>query len=90
MRDSIQSAFTNVNFFDTPYLEALFGGSEFPDGTPMIYEIDEIMDFQKLFLKVMGKIRSKNMFTFPVSSISMIHKNKKFEDEGLCKMGNQT
>jgi len=85
VRDSIQSAFTNVNFFDTPYLEALFGGSEFPDGTPMIYEIDEIMDFQKLFLEVMGKIRSKNMFTFPVSSISMIHKNKKFEDEDFAR-----
>lgn len=85
VRDSIQSAFTNVNFFDRPYLEALFGGSEFPDGTFMIDEIEEIMEFQKMFLEVMSDIRSKNMFTFPVSSISMIYKNHKFEDEDFAK-----
>ena len=85
VRDSIQSAFTNVNFFDMPYLEALFGGSEFPDGTPMIYELDGIMEFQKMFLEVMSDIRSKNMFTFPVSSISMIYKDHKFEDEDFAR-----
>ena len=85
VRDSIQSAFTNVNFFDMPYLEALFGGSEFPDGTPMIFELDGIMEFQKQFLEVMSEIRSKNMFTFPVSSISMIYKDHKFEDEDFAR-----
>lgn len=85
VRDSIQSAFTNVNFFDMPYLEALFGGSEFPDGTPMIFELDGIMEFQKRFLEVMSDIRSKNMFTFPVSSISMIYKDHKFEDEHFAR-----
>lgn len=85
VRDSIQSAFTNVNFFDTPYLEALFGGAVFPDGKFMIDELDGIMDFQKKFLRVMSDIRSKNMFTFPVSSISMIFKDGKFEDEEFAK-----
>lgn len=85
VRDSIQSAFTNVNFFDHPYLEALFGGSEFPDGSFMIDELEGIMDFQKIFLEVMSDIRSKNMFTFPVSSISMIYKNEKFEDEDFAR-----
>lgn len=85
VRDSIQSAFTNVNFFDTPYLVALFGGSTFPDGAFMIDELDGIMEFQKLFLTVMSEIRSKNMFTFPVSSISMIYKDHKFEDEEFAR-----
>lgn len=85
VRDSIQSAFTNVNFFDRLYLEALFGGSQFPDGTFMIDDLEEIMDFQKLFLEVMSDIRHKNMFTYPVSSISMIYKNHKFEDEEFAK-----
>ena len=85
VRDSIQSAFTNVNFFDTPYLEALFGGSQFPDGTFMIDELNEIREFQKLFLEVMSDIRSKNMFTFPVSSISLIYKDHKFADEEFAK-----
>jgi ribonucleoside-triphosphate reductase len=85
VRDSIQSAFTNVNFFDMPYLEALFGAAQFPDGTFMIDELDNIKQFQKTFLEVMSDIRSKNMFTFPVSSISMIYKNHKFEDEDFAK-----
>lgn len=85
VRDSIQSAFTNVNFFDHAYLDALFGGSEFPDGTFMIDELDGIMEFQKIFLEVMSDIRSKNMFTFPVSSISMIYKNSRFEDEDFAR-----
>lgn len=85
VRDSIQSAFTNVNFFDRLYLEALFGGSQFPDGSFMIDDLEEIMDFQKLFLEVMSDIRHKNMFTYPVSSISMIYKNHKFEDEEFAK-----
>lgn len=85
VRDSIQSAFTNVNFFDTPYLEALFGGAVFPDGSFMIDELKEIKEFQKTFLEVMSDIRSKNMFTFPVSSISLIYKNHKFEDEEFAK-----
>ena len=85
VRDSIQSAFTNVNFFDRPYLVALFGGTLFPDGTPMVDKLEEIMDFQKLFLKEMSRIRSKNMFTYPVSSISLIYKNEKFEDEQFAR-----
>ncbi len=85
VRDSIQSAFTNVNFFDTPYLVALFGGKEFPDGKPMIDELDGIMEFQKMFLVEMSDIRAKNMFTFPVSSISLIYKDGHFEDEEFAR-----
>ena len=28
-----QCAFTNISIFDRPYLESLFGGMEFPDGS---------------------------------------------------------
>ena len=42
-RDGQQSAFTNTSIFDRPYFEALFGGSEFPDGTFMIDYEEEII-----------------------------------------------
>ena len=61
LRGGIQSAFTNTSVFDHPYLEALFGGSEFPDGTFMIDEIEGIMEFQKVYMEEMSRIRSKNM-----------------------------
>ena len=74
VRDGSQSAFTNTSVFDRPYFEALFGGSEFPDGTFMIDYEEEIIEFQKWYLEEMAEIRSENMFTFPVSTISLLRK----------------
>lgn len=85
LRGGIQSAFTNTSVFDRPYLEALFGGAEFPDGTFMIDEIEGIMDFQKVYLETMSAIRSKNMMTFPVNTISLLKQNGKFVDEDFAK-----
>lgn len=87
VRDGMQSAFTNVSVFDTPYLEALFGGSEFPNGEFMIDHIDGIRDFQKLFMEVVAEIRYSNMFTFPVLSISLLRQNGKFVDEDFARWG---
>ena len=81
VRDGIQSAFTNISIFDGPYLEALFGGAEFPDGTFMIDYIEDFKKFQKLFMETEAEIRNTNMFTFPVYSVSSLRKNGKFADE---------
>ena len=85
VRDGSQSAFTNTSVFDRPYFEALFGGSTFPDGSFMIDYEEEIIAFQKLYLKEISEIRKKNMFTFPVNSISLLRANGKFEDEEFAK-----
>lgn len=87
LRSGIQSAFTNFSIFDQPYFEALFGGKEFPDGSFMIDIEDDFMEFQKLFMKVCSNIRSINMMTFPVLTISLL-KNKdtgKFINEDFAK-----
>ena len=85
LRGSVQSAFTNTSVFDYPYMEALFGGALFPDGSPMIDEFEGIMNFQKLYLEVMSEIRSKNLMTFPVNTISLLRQNGKFVDEEFAK-----
>ena len=84
-RDGSQSAFTNTSVFDRPYFEALFGGSEFPDGSFMIDYEEEIIEFQKIYLEVMAEIRYSNMFTFPVQTISLLRQNGKFVDEDFAK-----
>lgn len=84
LRDGSQSAFTNTSVFDRPYFEALFGGTEFPDGTFMIDYEEEIIEFQKWYMEVMAKIRHKNMFTFPVSTISLLRQDGKFVDEDFA------
>ena len=85
VRDGLQSAFTNVSIFDEPYLEALFGGATFPDGSFMIDSISEIKEFQKTFMEVVSDIRSHNMFTFPVLTMSLLRQNGKFVDEEFAR-----
>ena len=80
-----QCAFTNVSIFDRPYLESLFGGMEFPDGTFAIDEIEEIIKCQKIFMETVSEIREENMFTFPVISFSLLYKDGHFEDEEFAK-----
>lgn len=70
-----QTAFTNVSIFDRPYLESLFGGLEFPDGTFAIDHIEDLIDCQKVFMEVVSDIRTENMFTFPVLSYSLLVRN---------------
>ena len=80
-----QSAFVNVSIFDREYYEALFGGLEFPDGTFAIDYVDEFMEHQKTFMKVVSEIRQENMFTFPVLSYSLLYKDGKFVDEEFAR-----
>ena len=80
-----QSAFTNFSIFDHSYMEALFGGKTFPDGTYIIDYIDDIIEYQKRFMEVVSEIRSKNMMTFPVLSYSLLRKDGKFVDEDFAK-----
>lgn len=80
-----QSAFTNVSIFDRPYLESLFGGVEFPDGTLAIDHIEDLISFQKVFMKVVSDIREENMFTFPVLTFSLYYKDGKFQDEEFAR-----
>ena len=85
LRGGIQSAFTNTSAFDRPYLMALFGGAIFPDGELMVDELEEIMDFQKIYLETMSEIRSHNMMTFPVSTISLLKQNGEFQDKEFAE-----
>lgn len=85
LRSGIQSAFTNTSIFDHPYYEALFGGATFPDGSFMIDAEEDVIAFEKLFMETMSEIRSHNMMTFPVNSISLLRKDGKFVDEDFAK-----
>ena len=80
-----QCSFSNVSVFDRPYLESLFGGVEFPDGSFAIDEIEEIVKCQKIFMEVISETRKENMFTFPVLTFSLLYKDGKFEDEEFAK-----
>ena len=80
-----QSAFTNVSIFDRPYLESLFGGVEFPDGTLAIEHIEDLVELQKVFMEVVSEIRESNMFTYPVLTYSLLYQDNKFVDEDFAR-----
>lgn len=80
-----QSAFTNFSIFDRPYLEALFGGKTYPDGTFVIDEIDNLIEYEKAFMNIVSEIRSQNMMTFPVLTYALLRKDGKFVDEEFAK-----
>lgn len=80
-----QCAFTNVSIFDRPYIESLFGGVEFPDGTFAIDCIEDIIHCEKVFMEVVADIRKEQMFTFPVLTFSLLYKDGKFIDEEFAR-----
>lgn len=80
-----QSGFINCSIFDRRYLEALFGGVIYPDGTYVIDEIENIIEHQKIFMEVISDIRKENMFTFPVLTYSLLYKDNKFQDEEFAR-----
>ena len=65
-----QTAFVNVSIFDRNYIESLFGGVKYPDGSYVIDCVEELIEHQKIFMEVVSQIRSENMFTFPVEIIA--------------------
>ena len=80
-----QCAFTNVSIFDRPYLESLFGGMEFPDGTFAIDHIEDLIKCQQIFMEVVSDTREENMFTFPVLTYSLLYKDGHFEDKQFAR-----
>lgn len=80
-----QCAFTNISIFDRPYLESLFGGIEFPDGSFVIDQIEELIKCQKIFMEVVSDVRKEQMFTFPVLTYSLLYRDGKFQDEEFAR-----
>lgn len=84
-----QSAYTNVIVMDRNYIEEIFGDREFPDGTFVIDYVDEIIEHQKAFMRIVGKTRHKVMLTFPVITYSLLFQNGKFVDEEFARWCNK-
>lgn len=80
-----QTAFVNVSIFDRNYIESLFGGVKYPDGTYVIDEVENLIEHQKIFMEVVSAIRNENMFTFPVLTYSLLYQNGEFVDKEFAR-----
>ncbi len=84
-----QSPYTNFTYLDRNYLKAIFDGEKYPDGTPIVDEIENIIKLQKHYWKWIAKERERQMFTFPVLTASLLYKDGKFVDEDSARFINK-
>lgn len=80
-----QCAYTNVSIYDRTYCDEMFGGFIYPDGTMFIDCIDEFIEFQKSFMKLLSSMREENLFTYPVLTYCLVYRDGKFEDEEFAR-----
>lgn len=76
---SYQSPFTNISYYDKTYFTSLFGEFCYPDGTKPEWEA--ISTLQKMFMKFFNKLRLKQILTFPVETMAMVHDGKDIIDK---------
>lgn len=76
---SYQSPFTNISYYDKTYFTSLFGEFCYPDGTKPEWEA--ISTLQKMFMKFFNKLRTKQILTFPVETMAMVHDGKNIIDK---------
>lgn len=76
---SYQSPFTNVSYYDHTYFSSLFGEFYYPDGTKPEWAAINVL--QKMFMKFFNKLRTKQILTFPVETLAMVHDGKDIIDK---------
>ena len=81
------SPFSNLNFFDKYYYQALFESFYYPDGTQPQWEAIDTL--QRIFMALLRELRLKKPLTFPVTSVCMLHNNNECLDlktkEWVCE-----
>ena len=76
---SYQSPFTNISYYDKTYFESLFGEFYYPDSTQPEWEAIDTL--QRMFMKWFNSVRLKQVLTFPVETLAMVHDGKDIVDK---------
>ena len=76
---SFNSPFSNVSYYDSVYFESLFGDFYYPDGTKPEWKAIDVL--QRMFMELHRELRLIKPLTFPVSTMALVHDNKKYLDE---------
>lgn len=74
-----QSPFTNISYYDKTYYDSLFKDFYYPDGTQPTWE--EVNILQRMFMKWFNQLRLKQVLTFPVETLAMVHNGKDIVDK---------
>lgn len=84
-----QSPYTNLTFMDRNYIKKIFEKENYPDGSPIIEQLENIISIQKAYWEWIAEEREKQMFTFPVLTASLLYKDGNFVDEDSARFINK-
>jgi len=76
-----QSLFVNFSILDKYYFNGLFGDFYFPDGSQVDWE--GFKEFQKFFLDWINKERTRELLTFPVITVTLLHDGETYKDQEM-------
>lgn len=76
---SYQSPFTNISYYDQTYFNSLFKDFCYPDGSKPEWKAVDTL--QRMFMKWFNQIRLKQVLTFPVETLAMVHDGKDIVDQ---------
>lgn len=68
-----------MSYYDHTYFSSLFGEFYYPDGTKPEWAAINVL--QKMFMKFFNKLRTKQILTFPVETLAMVHDGKDIIDK---------
>ena len=68
-----------MSYYDHTYFSSLFGEFCYPDGTKPEWAAINVL--QKMFMKFFNKLRTKQILTFPVETLAMVHDGKNIIDK---------
>lgn len=68
-----------MSYYDHTYFNSLFGEFCYPDGTKPEWAAINVL--QKMFMKFFNKLRTKQILTFPVETLAMVHDGKDIIDK---------
>lgn len=76
---SYQSPFTNISYYDSTYFNSMFKDFYYPDSTKPEWEAIDTL--QRMFMKFFNELRTKQILTFPVETLAMVHDGKDIIDK---------
>ena len=76
---SYQSPFTNISYYDSTYFNSMFKDFCYPDSTKPEWKAIDIL--QRMFMKFFNELRTKQILTFPVETLAMVHNGKDIIDK---------
>lgn len=86
-----QSPFTNFTLMDRNYIKAFFENSQYPDGSQILDDLEDIIWLELLYYQWLVKEREKQMLSFPVVTASLLfdYENGVYVDEDFAKKINK-